>query len=114
MIGDCPLKGRGDEIKRLIPAGSLAMNFGVKRTTVESKRFGERRTLGAKTTVVGGMVRISPHTDLALVIDGGDNAAADAAIGAGRLVSQGMSEAPRVDIPTYSAAAIMLSSMMER
>ncbi len=104
VLGDRFGKTSGDQIERLVPAAARACDFGIKKPAVEIDGFGKRRTFRAEPAEIRRMLGISLDADGAGFVDRGDNAAADAAIGAGGL-----------DLSRhYSAAINRLSSAMKR
>ena len=95
MLGDRFGKAGGDKVKRLVPVGAASVDLRIKNTSVEVDGFGKRRALGTQASEVGGMIRIALDADCAVIIDPGDDAAADAAVGTGGLGFSGHWSSPR-------------------
>ena len=68
-------------VERVVPACPLAVHLRVKDTAVESDGFGERRTLGTEPSEIGWMIGVALDADFACVVDFGNDATADTAIG---------------------------------
>src|SRR3546814_10293979 len=83
MFGDRLGEFSGSSIEHLVPRYPPPADFGMEDAAVEVERFGERRALGTQTPEVCRMVGIALDGDGAFVIDAGNHAAADAAIGTG-------------------------------
>src|SRR3546814_4600296 len=83
MFGDRLGEFSGDSIEHLVPRYPQPADFVMEDAAVEVERFGERRALGTQTPEVCRMVGIALDGDGAFVIDAGNHAAADAAIGTG-------------------------------
>ncbi|MNE59119.1 hypothetical protein D3C87_1250940 [compost metagenome] len=83
MLGYGFRKAGGDEIKGFVPRRPSAVNFGMEKAAIEIDGFGQSRTLGTQPAEIGGVVLIAFDGNGAIVVDGGDDTAADAAIGTG-------------------------------
>src|SRR5436853_3432525 len=74
---------RRHEVKRCVPGRTFTPDNWMEQTVVERQRFAERRTLGAHAALVGRVFGITCDCDVARLVSCRDDAAADAAIGAG-------------------------------
>ena len=83
MLADGLAEPAGDKIQRHIPGGPAPADFRMEQPALQRQRVRQRRALGAEPPEVGGMLRIALHGDGAIVMTGGQHAAADTAIGAG-------------------------------
>ena len=79
MPGDGVGEACGNQVQRRIPACRLAADHRCKQTIVEPERLAQRTAFGTQPAGIGGMALVA--ADLATFI--GNDAAADAAIGAG-------------------------------
>ena len=73
-----------DEGERLVPARPPLADHRVEQPSLQAERLAEMRALRAQLAAVGRMVRVACNGDAAVLRDARLDAAADAAIGAGR------------------------------
>ena len=67
----------------LFPADLLAMNLGIEQTVLQVDGFAEGRSLRAEPSVIGRMFRVALDGNDAFIVDRGQYAAADTAVGTG-------------------------------
>jgi hypothetical protein len=84
VLGDDAGKAVRHGRQRLVPRRALSRDHRVQEPALEPDRLAERRAFRAQPTEIGRVVGIARDRDAAEPVGRGADAAADAAIGAGR------------------------------